>query len=167
MPIWFLTPFSAWCSWLAITDASLDLVRRSGYCEATRAAIEPLLEPHCDNELKRKLAGELIVQVKQECSKVPSGSRMLGSTEILESSFGKLKSIEGSHSKSGFTSLVLVWAALFGTTTIDTIRTAMVTTPTKLVRRWVKENLGPTVQSKRTQLARILRQKVTGNPQDA
>jgi len=156
-----------WCSWLAMTDASLDLVRRVGYCEATRTAIRPLLEPHCDSDLKRTLADELIVRVERECSKVPSGSRMPGSTEILESSFGKLKSLEGSQSKSGFTSYILVWAALFGTTTMDTIKAAMVSTPTKLVHCWIGANLGLTVQSKRTQLARILRTKTTGKPQEA
>lgn len=155
-----------WCGWLAITDASLDLVRRGGYCAATSVAIGPLLEPHCDSELKRKLASELIERVKQECSKVPIGSRVPGSTEILESSFGKLKSLEGSQSKSGFSSLVLVWSALFGTTTMATIQAAMITTPTKLVHLWVRENLGATVQSKRTQLARILRSKLTENQQD-
>lgn len=155
-----------WCRWLAITDASLDLVRRGGYCADTRAAIAPLLEPHCDSDQKRKLANELIVRVENECSKVPSGRRMAGTTEILESSYGKLKIVEGSQSKSGFTSLVLVWAALFGTTTMDTIKAAMVTTPTKLVHRWVRENLGLTVQSKRTQFARILRLNLTEKQQD-
>jgi len=160
-----------WCSWHAMTDASLDLVRRVGYCEATSTAIGPLLAPHCDSEPKRRLAGERIVRVEHECSKVPSGSRMPGSTEILESSFGKLTSLEGSQSKSGFTSYILVWAALFwgalfGDTTMDTIKAAMVSTPTKLVQRWVGENLGLTVQSKRTQFARILRTKSTGKPQE-
>jgi|GEM_PF-2393443 len=92
---------------------------------------------------------------------------MPGSTEILESSFGKLKSLEGSQSKSGFTSYILVWAALFGATTMDTIKAAMVSTPTKLVDRWVGENLGLTVQSKHTQLARILHTKTTGKPLEA
>lgn len=155
-----------WCSWLAITDASLDLVRRVGYCEAASTAIGPLLEPHCNSDLKRRLADELIIRVEHECSKVPRGSRMPGSTEILESSFGKLKSLEGSQSKSGFTSFILVWAALFGPTTTDTVKAAMLSTPTKLVHGWVGDNLGLTVQSKRTQLARILRLKATGNPQD-
>ena len=41
-----------WCSWLALTDASLDMVRRCGYCEATSEAIKPLLEPLCDSEMK-------------------------------------------------------------------------------------------------------------------
>ena len=109
---------------------------------------------------------ELIVRVEYECSKVPSGRRMAGTTEILESSYGKLKIVEGSQSESGFTSLVLVWAALFGTTTMNTLKAAMVTTPTKLVHRWVCENLGLTVQSKRTQLARIVRLNLTEKQQD-
>jgi hypothetical protein len=91
---------------------------------------------------------------------------MPGSTEILESSFGKLKSLEGSQSKSGFTSFMLVWAARFGITTTDTVKAAMLATPTKLVHHWVRENLGLTVQSKRTQLTRIRRLKLTENQQD-
>ncbi len=54
----------------------------------------------------------------------------------------------------------------FGTTMTDTIKAALLATPTKLVHRWVRENLGLTVQSKRTQLARILRLKLTENQQD-
>ena len=91
---------------------------------------------------------------------------MPGSTEILESSLGKLKAIEGSQSKSGFSSLVLVWAVLFGTTTMSTIKDAMLTVPTKLVQRWANKNLGLTVQSKRTQVARILRLRLTGKTED-
>ena len=155
-----------WCSWLALTDASLDMVRRCGYCEATSEAIKPLLEPLCDSEMKLQLASELIARVQQECANVSSGIRMPGSTEILESSLGKLKAIEGSQSKSGFSSLVLVWAALFGTTTMSTIKDAMLTVPTKLVQRWANKNLGLTVQSKRTQVARILRLRLTGKTED-
>ena len=150
-------------AWLALTDASLDLVRRYGYCKATSDAIEPLLKPHSDSEPKSLLASELIARVQHECAKVSEDIRVPGSTEILESSFGRLKAMEGSQSKSGFSSFVLVWAALFGTTTMTTIKDAMLTVPTKLVHRWVNENLGLTVQSKRTQVARILRLQLTEN----
>lgn len=155
-----------WCSWLALTEASLDLVRRCGYCKATSEAIEPLLQRQSDSELKSHLASELIARVQHECAQVSNGTRVPGSTEILESSFGKLKVLEGSQSKSGFSSLVLVWAALFGTTTMSTIKDAMQTVPTKLVHRWVNKNLGLTVQSKRTQVARILRLRLTENTEE-
>lgn len=156
-----------WCSWLALTDAALDLVRRSGYCETTGAAIGPLLTALCDSELKSQLADELITHVKNECFKVAPGCRVPGSTEILESSFGKLKSIERSQSRSGFSSLLLVWAALFGTTTMETIRTAMSAVGWKHVRTWITKNLGDTVQSKRTRMAHILRATLTEKPEDA
>jgi hypothetical protein len=156
-----------WCSWLAMTEDSLDLVRRSGYCEATSQAIEPLLRKHCDSELKSLLASELVERVRKECSKVAAGGRVPGSTEVLESSFGKLKALEGAQSKGGFSSIILAWAAMFGTTTAATIGEAMRTVPTKLISRWVNKHLGTTVQSKRTQLAQILRlAKSTENPED-
>ena len=77
---------------------------------------------------------------QHECAKVSEDIRVPGSTEILESSFGRLTAMEGSQSKSGFSSFVLVWAALFGTTTMTTIKDAMLTVPTKLVHQWVNEN---------------------------
>ncbi len=156
-----------WSSWLALIDASLDLVRRCGYCNATHQAITPLLEKLCDSTVKSQLARELITNIKNECSKVASGGRVPGSTEILESSFGKLKSVEGDQSKSGFTSLLLVWPALFGTTTMSTIQDAITAVTTKLVHTWVDDNLGSTVHSKRAQLTHALRHNSTGKPEDA
>ena len=155
-----------WSGWLALIDASLDLVRRSGYGNATNQAITPLMEKLSDSEVKSQLANELITIIKNECSKVAIGGRVPGSTEILESSFGKLKSIEGDQSKSGFTSLLLAWPALFGTTTMSTIQDAMTAVTTKLVHTWVDDNLGFTVHSKRAQLAHALRNKSTGNQED-
>jgi len=155
-----------WSSWLGLTDATLDLIRRHGYCDATSQAIEPLLNPLCDSEQTQRLAAELIAQVQQECSKVREGERVPGSTEVLESSFGKLKSIEGSQAKTGFSGLILAWAALFGETTMATIKEAMQVVPGKLVKTWVKDNLDTTVHSKRTQLARNLRSQSTGNAEE-
>ena len=104
--------------------------------------------------------------MKAECSQVDSDCRIPGSTEILESSFGKLKEIEGDQTRSGFTSLILVWAALFGVTTAEIIRTALTEVPVKLVKNWVSDHLGATIQSKRAKLSHILRLRATENPEE-
>jgi hypothetical protein len=84
----------------------------------------------------------------------------------LESSFGKLKEIEGDQSRSGFTSSILIWAALFGATTKNVICDAMTQVSGKLVQAWVKTHLGATIQSKRATLAHALRKKLTENPEE-
>ena len=155
-----------WSSWLALTDRALDIVRRRGYCSSTADDVKQALTEISETPETELLQHELLEIVNAESSKAGAGTRMPGSTEILESSFGKLKEIEGHQSRSGFTSLILVWAALFGATTSEVIRQALTDIPVKIVKAWGRTNLGPTIQSKRTKLAHALRTKLTENPED-
>ncbi len=110
---------------------------------------------------------ELIDIVKAESSNLSEGERTPGSTEILESSFGKLKEIEGDQTRSGFTSLILIWAVLFGATTTKVIRDAMTQVPGKLVQKWVSKHLGATIQSKRAKLGHALRKTLTEKSEES
>ena len=157
---------AVWSSWLTLTDVTLDLVRRRGYCTSTAADVKKALTAISDTPEKELLKREFSEIVNAESSKAGDGTRMPGSTEILESSFGKLKEIEGAQSQSGFTSLILIWAALFGATTSEVIRRALTEVPVKLVNAWVRTSLGQTVQSKRASLAHALRIKATGKPEE-
>jgi hypothetical protein len=155
-----------WSSWMSLTNRALDLIRRHGYCDSSAKAVEQAFTEMSDTPEQELLKGELLGIVNAESSKASGVSRMPGSTEILESSFGKLKEIEGDQVRSGFTSLILVWAALFGVTTSEVIRRAITEVPVKLVRTWIRTQLGPTVQSKRSQLANAIRRKSTGNSEE-
>lgn len=155
-----------WTGWLELTDRALEIVRRNGYCRSTADDVIRVLSEISDTAEKELLKEELVEIVNTESSKAAAGKRMPGSTEILESSFGKLKEIEGDQNASGFTSLILVWAALFGTTTSEMIRQAMAAVPGKLVNEWVRDNLGQTIQSRRAELRHILRKRPTENPED-
>lgn len=155
-----------WMGWLALTDCALDIVRRNGYCPSTADDVKHALTEFSDTPEEELLKHELVEIVNMESAKAEAGTRMPGSTEILESSFGKLKEIEGDQNASGFTALILVWAALFGPTTSEVIRQAMVTVPGKLVKAWIRGNLGQTIQSKRAELAHAIRKRSTENPED-
>jgi hypothetical protein len=157
---------AVWSGWLTLTEVALDLVRRHGYCTSTAADVKEALTAISDTPEKELLTGELLEIVNAESSKAGDGTRMPGSTEILESSFGKLKEIEGEQSQCGFTSLVLIWAALFGVTTSEVIRRALIEVPVKLVNAWVRASLGQTVQSKRASLAHALRINATEKPEE-
>ena len=155
-----------WSGWLAITDATLDIVRRGGYCASTSGKVKQVLDELPKTAESELLKQELTTIVDTESSKAKQGERLPGSTEILESSFGKLKEIEGDQSRSGFTSLILIWAALFGVTTPPVIRDAMTRVSVKHVKEWIQTKLGSTIQSKRAKLAHALRQKSTENPEE-
>ena len=72
--------------------------------------------------------------------------RFVASTEILESSFGKLKRIERDQNQNGITGLVLVMGALVGTCSEDDLKQSLEATPQKKVDNWVRRVLGPTMQ---------------------
>ena len=93
---------------------------------------------------------ELVAFVKHESRKAKKGERLPGSTEVLESTFGKLKEIEGNQSKGGFTGLLLALPALLGTITADTVRAALEFAKTADVLQWIRDNLGQSHQSKRS-----------------
>ena len=83
-----------------------------------------------------------------------AGERFVASTEILESSFGKLKRIEGPQSQEGLTVRSLAMGALVGQRSDAEVREALDGTPQKVVDRWFERAWGHTVQWLRRQFAR-------------
>ena len=156
-----------WSSWLALTEGTLDIVRRHRYSSSTVNSVEKALTEISNTPETELLKTELIDIVKAESSNLSEGKRTPGSTEILESSFGKLKEIEGDQSRRGFTSSIVIWEALFGATTATVIRDAMTPVPAKLVQEWVSKHLGATIQSKRAKLGHVLRKKLTGKSEES
>jgi hypothetical protein len=97
----------------------------------------------------KKFSSQYLDFVKKEESKVRLGERLLGSSEVIESVFGKLKRVEQDQGKSGFTGLLLSVAAMVSTTTRDVVQKAMETVPTSKVHDWCKKNIGTSIQAKR------------------
>ena len=111
------------------------------------AAALPAVSASTATELRE----ELIRFVTVESSKVRIGERLPGTTEVLESCFGKLKGLEDGQSKSGFTGLVLSLGAMVSKPTIETIAEALERCRVKDVWDWCREKLGVSVQSLRKQ----------------
>lgn len=84
----------------------------------------------------------------------PAGpdERFVASTEVLESSFGKLKRVAQQQGDSGLTGLTLALGALVGTSTEADIVAGLEATPQKQVDHWIRTHLGPTVQWLRRKL---------------
>lgn len=127
-------------------------VRQYGYqplcvecLEAQCSAVEWL--PHVSN-----FAEELLQFVRAESAKARPGERLLGSSEVIESVFGKLKALEKGQANQGFTGFVLSAAALVAPTTLGVVREAMETVSTNDAHTWCREALGPSVQAQRKTL---------------
>ena len=97
------------------------------------------------------LKENLIDFVRVQGSVCKKDERLLGSSEIIESVFGKQKHLERDYAKEGFTSLILGIGAFVGEMTIDTVKEALINTPVKTIVKWCKEELGQTLQSKKVE----------------
>ena len=59
----------------------------------------------------QQLSAELLQFVTEEGAKAKAGERLVGSSEVIESIFGKWKRLEGDQARSGLTGLVLALGA--------------------------------------------------------
>jgi hypothetical protein len=136
-----------------ISQAVRHHIRTHGISATTGCEIETVLERatelHDFNQEACEYAGMLIDFCYEQASIVPVGKVWVGSSEIVESLFGKLKHLEQDQSKGGFTSLILGAAACVGKLDADLIRTALENVSVKDVDLWTREQIGPTVCSKR------------------
>jgi hypothetical protein len=96
-----------WGELLDIVTTTENFVRTRGLCTDSYPELENLLSDQAHTEQTIKVREELLNLVREESSKVKPGERLLGSSELIESVFGKLKLLERDQSKSGFTGLLL------------------------------------------------------------
>ena len=105
----------------------------------------------------QQLSAELLQFVTAEGAKAKVGERLVGSSEVIESIFGKWKHWEGDQARRGLTGLVVALGAIVSHTTAAVIKAALESVPTKTVLTWCREKLGKTVQATRRTLFAVQR----------
>ena len=66
-----------------------------------------LLKKIAKSKEGKSFANEILGFISEQCKKVEENKLMLGSSEIIESAFGKLKILDRECGKSGFTSSII------------------------------------------------------------
>jgi len=138
-----------WSTWMTVIEKTLDFVRNQGLTASAGRELEKVLPSSSGSA--GELRAQLLEFVTDESSKVRQGERIPGTTEVLESCFGKLKALEDGQSKSGFTGMVLSLGAMVSKRTAQSIGEALEQCRVRDVRNWCQKNLGRTVQSQRRQ----------------
>jgi hypothetical protein len=143
----FRAELAEWSAWMAVIETTLDYVRCHGLTTGAGRELEAKLPAAVGSagELREQLLGFVV----DESSKVRQGERLPGTTEVLESCFGKLKDLEDGQSKSGFTGLVLSVGAMVSKWTVESIGEALERCRVRDVLDWCRKNLGPSIQSQR------------------
>ena len=131
-------------------DVTVALVNQQGiYHGAANLLATQLSQLDALGDSAQQLAGELVEFVRCQEAKARPEERFPGSTEVLESCFGKFKQLEKQQSRGGFTQLLLGFGALLARKAKTTVQESLERSRTADVRRWAAETLGATLFSKR------------------
>jgi hypothetical protein len=138
-----------WSGCQNIVSDSLTFINQQGlYVGAAEDMKTALIDLEVD-EASGKLIEHLVQFVSDSEQQLSDGMRVPMSTEILESSFGMYKGLEKQHSKGGFTGLLSAFGSLLRRSTPETITENFARVPVKRMRKWIAEQLGSTLASKR------------------
>jgi hypothetical protein len=138
-----------WSEWIALAGVTEEFVRREGLYLGCEADVRECFPTKLIYASARRLRGDLYEHVAKQACQARPGERLPGSTEILESCFGKFKELEKDQSRSGFTSLLLAVGALVSQTTSTVVKAALEQCPLKNIWAWCKTKLGASVQAQR------------------
>jgi hypothetical protein len=142
-------PLEEWSGYHAVIDGTLEFVRRRGLYAGAEIDLAAAVPER--SGAAGELRGELMDFVREEGLKARPWERLPGTTEVLESCFGKLKALEDVQSKGGFTGLVLSLGAMVSAWTAESIGEALERCRVRDVLAWCREALGQSVQSQRQQ----------------
>lgn len=90
--------------------------------------------------------------VKSQEAKLSLGESMIASSDIIESMFGKWKSMVSEDSMAGITDMILLLPLLTVNLADGLVIKALEATPIQKIENWNKENLGTTMYAKRREI---------------
>lgn len=150
-----------WNRLINIGKAARHVVRTEGIhisiADSFEQAISALkIEPK-ELLFANQLTEFLLIQSKD----VKFGEWFIGSSEILESLFGKIKYMEREQRAFGFTTLVLAGMAAVGPLDEKIVTMAMKTVKRSDIDKWAAKEIGQSVQSQRRQVKKIVANLMT------
>ena len=146
----FRPDITEWQVILELVSKTEDFVRKRGLFRGCDTLVRSILGlPPGVTARTLKIRWQLIEYVLDESLKVRPGERLLGSSEVIESVFGKFKYLQGEHARGALTGFVLSIAAMVSTTTEEVVHQALESVSANQVRAWVKQNFGKSPHIKR------------------
>jgi hypothetical protein len=139
-----------WSVLLTIAETIEHYVRQEGYHATAAEQLRNRLEGLAINASAQKMTEDALSFVMEQSAQSQPGERLIGSSEVLESLFGKYKQMQGIHRQGGITPQLLALGASVGKQTTQTIRRAFATIQTRNVVQWCRQHLGLSLQAQRS-----------------
>jgi len=139
----------SWSEMELTIDVTVDFVRTQGLYRGAARDLKKRLGKLSVGQSARELGEDLARFVADQARQLRPGERLPACSEVIESCFGKFKSLEREQAKGGFTGLLLALAACVAERTQSVVHEALQRTKTEDVIAWIQTRLGATVGSKR------------------
>jgi len=130
-----------------LREESLQLIRVLGYSGQAVDAIRTKLSAYSSYTSSQSMADDLLELARSQTALIGPGLSYPGSSEIIESLIGKIKQLQGQHSRGGFTKMVLTIGTCLSEISEEVVWQALKTTREIDIRQWTKTALGDTLGS--------------------
>jgi hypothetical protein len=150
----FVACIPLWSELSHVATVFRQVIGVEGYHAGAADQITDLLATPASGDAAR-LRERLLSFLSTQVSNLRPGECIPGSTEILESVFGRYKGIQGSHLRTGFQVGVLDISAITAPTEAACVATTLINVKTSDIRAWRQGEFGTTVAAQR-RLIRML-----------
>lgn len=145
-----------WNCLISIGVAARHVVRIEGIHANIADSFEEAISSVRMGVRELQFADHLTASLLSLARGIKFGERFIGSSEILESLFGKIKYMEREQRAFGFTSLLLAAMATVGPLDKKTVAEAMEYVKRSDIEEWTAKEIGQSVQSQRRQIKKIV-----------
>jgi hypothetical protein len=140
----------AWSYYQKVVKVAEEEIKEAGLSRTSWRRAKDRLEGESQPVgAEKEFRGRVLSFVRKEGAKVPARQKYLGSTDVLESLFGKYKDLAAQAPCREITANVLMIPLLVTSLTADLLRQALETIRAQDVEEWLDEHLGPSPQKKK------------------
>jgi hypothetical protein len=143
---------AGWLEQYDVVEKTIKRVRLHGLNAGTLAELEKEWGVPSERTGTQMVRGHVRAYVSKNVRQAQQGETLAGSSEVLESAFGKLKAKAGQSGKGELTGMALVLGAILGEYDEEDVRQALDAVPQKKAEGTISRLLGPTLRWLRHQL---------------
>jgi hypothetical protein len=141
-----------WLEQYDLVDKTIKRVRLHGLNGGTLVELEKEWGAESEQRGTKMVRGHMRAYVWKNVRQAEEGETLVGSSEVLESAFGKLKAKVGESGKGELTGMALTLGAILGQHEEEEVRQALDAVPQKKAESMIARLLGPTLGWLRHQL---------------
>jgi hypothetical protein len=158
----YASDVASWVACQRVISLGVTFIAEQGAFVGVAEQFRQLVANELTDDASREIASRLTTFLQTQEVGLREGERIPLSTEIMESSFGLFKQLEGQQSKGGFTSLLAAFGAVLQPTTPESVREALLRVSVKDAKSWIKDHIPQTLTAKRQSVYREYKSKRPG-----